>query len=211
MLTPNYDELWKTMVVDPHFSEKITEEATSIISNKSRYQHVATSCNPHMPWYFVGIIHLMECSLNFRTHLYNGDPLTARTVRYPRGRPTTGTPPFDWEFAAIDALLYEGYGKPQGYGIDDILRELEEYNGRGYWSKDIYTPYLWSRTNHYTAGKFIEVLNPQTQHYDVHYDPKLVSGQLGAAPILKALIDADTKQSTPVLPVSQPDPGPAFN
>jgi lysozyme family protein len=44
-----------------------------------------------IPWYVVAVIHNMEAGQNLRTHLHNGDSLTARTVHVPAGRPP-GTP-----------------------------------------------------------------------------------------------------------------------
>ena len=61
-------------------------------SNRKRY---AAAGNPvGTPWYVVGVIHALESSLNFGRHLHHGDPLTARTVQVPAGRPKTGKPPF---------------------------------------------------------------------------------------------------------------------
>lgn len=174
------------MVPSQTHQARIDEEVAAIVAHKNRYLDVSPDIG--CPWYFVGIIHLMECNLNFHTHLYNGDPLSARTVRYPRGRPLTSMPPFPWEFSASDAMKYQKLNKVTDWGITNILRLLESYNGHGYWSRDIYTPYLWSYTNHYVKGKFIEVLNRQTLHFDVRFDPNLVSGQIGAAPILQKLL-----------------------
>ncbi|MEO1207489.1 MAG: hypothetical protein AAFV45_14275 [Pseudomonadota bacterium] len=53
------------------------------------------------PWYFVAIIHAMEASFSFRSHLHNGDSLRRRTVHVPRGRPDVWNPPNDWETSAI--------------------------------------------------------------------------------------------------------------
>jgi len=39
---------------------------------------------------------------SFKLHLHNGDPLTARTVNVPKGRPKTGQPPFAWGISAKD-------------------------------------------------------------------------------------------------------------
>lgn len=190
MLTPNYQVLWDSMVPDPAHAATILADAHKIEDGKLRYQTVGAQVCPTkpVPWYFIGLIHLMEGELNFHTHLYNGDPLTHRTVHYPRDKPVLGTPPFTWEYSAIDSLKSQGYAGPITWDTAMILRQLEKYNGRGYWSHDIYTPYLWSRTNHYTAGKFEEILNRQTQHYDVHFNPTLVSGQVGAAPILQQIL-----------------------
>ena len=46
--------------------------------SKPRYQGLAAATG--VPWYFIGIVHAMEASFNFRAHLHNGDfPLGART------------------------------------------------------------------------------------------------------------------------------------
>ena len=48
------------------------------------YQQVGAELN--IPWAFIGITHGMESGFNFKGHLHNGDPLTARTVQVPKGR-----------------------------------------------------------------------------------------------------------------------------
>ena len=190
MLKPDYKALWESMVIDAKRLPAIQLAAQHIKTYESRYQSVGTSTCPTIPipWYFIGLIHHMESGQDFNCHLYNGDPLTARTVHYPPGKPTKGNPPFTWEFSAQAALTDEGYGSPKIWEIDDVLSRLESYNGRGYWSHDIYSPYLWSGSNHYTKGKFDEVLNPTTHKYDVKFNADEVSQQLGCAPILKYLL-----------------------
>lgn len=74
-----------------------------IQANKDRY--VAVSKLTGIPWSFIAVIHNMEASLNFKSHLHNGDPLTARTVQVPAGYPKKGNPPFKWEDSAADANL----------------------------------------------------------------------------------------------------------
>src|SRR5690349_17054127 len=66
-----------------------------IANNQSRYQSVADSTR--VPWYVIGVIHSMEAGLSFKCHLHNGDPLNARTIHVPAGRPAAGDPPFTWE------------------------------------------------------------------------------------------------------------------
>ena len=46
-----------------------------------------------VPWYFVAIIHGMEGGFDTKAHLHNGDPLKAKTVQVPKGRPTPWNPP----------------------------------------------------------------------------------------------------------------------
>lgn len=163
---------------------KLKREAEQVVgtmvANKARYQ--AVSSGTGVPWFVIGIIHSLEGGAKFTTHLHNGDPLTARTVRVPAGRPKTGNPPFTWEASATDALVMKDMHKWKDWSIGGIMWNLERYNGFGYRSKrtNIPTPYLWSGSNHYTRGKYIR---------DNEYSASAVSQQVGAAVILKIMID----------------------
>ncbi len=79
--------------------------------------------------FFIAVIHNMEASQNFNKHLHNGDPLTARTVQVPAGRPKKGTPPFSWEDSAADALAIRGLGAKTDWSLAGMLYQLEGYNG----------------------------------------------------------------------------------
>lgn len=83
------------------------------------YQQVGTELN--IPWVFIGITHGMECGFNFKAHLHNGDPLSARTVQVPKGRPATGNPPFTWSQSARDALIYKGYHQVTDWSVPHML------------------------------------------------------------------------------------------
>ena len=131
-----------------------------------------------IPWFFIGILHGMESGFNFGTHLHNGDPLTARTVHVPAGRPTVGTPPFTWLESAQDALIMQGFQGQADWSITRMLHRFERYNGMGYQRRGLPSPYLWSFSNQYRAGKFVK---------DGVFDPDAVSQQCGAATLLKAL------------------------
>lgn len=173
-----YSDLFNSCVINPAKTTEINGIVASILLNKNRYQAVSQTLNSKMPWWFVGVIHSMECSLNFGRHLHNGDPLTARTVRVPEGRPMAGSPPFTWEASAIDALRMKLFHLVGDWSISNMLYLLEKYNGMGYRSHGINTPYLWSRTNHYSKGKYVS---------DGRFDPEAVSGQVGAAALIKTI------------------------
>jgi lysozyme family protein len=130
-------------------------------------------------WSVIAIIHSLEASLNFKTHLHNGDPLTAKTVRVPKGRPL-GNPPFDWVESAADALQFDGLSNWQDWSIPGSLYRFELFNGMGYRKRGIPSPYLWSFSNHYTKGKFVK---------DGDFDADKVSQQCGAAVLLKVLLE----------------------
>jgi len=132
-----------------------------------------------IPWYFIGIIHGMECGFNFNGHLHNGDPLSARTVHVPAGRPPGATPPFTWGQSASDALIMKGFHEISDWGAPRILYLLEKYNGFGYRKRRVATPYLWSFSNLYSKGKYTR---------DGSYDPDAVSKQCGAALLLKLVL-----------------------
>ena len=141
------------------------------------YQQVGAELN--IPWVFIGITHGMECGFNFKGHLHNGDPLTARTVQVPKGRPATGNPPFTWSQSARDALIYKGYHQVTDWSVPHMLHLFERYNGMGYRRRGVPTPYLWSFSNLFEKGKFVA---------DGHFDPEAVSKQCGAALMLKAVL-----------------------
>lgn len=149
-----------------------------VIQHKSRYQSVGEPLG--IPWYFVGIVHNMECGRNFSKHLHNGDPLTRRTVQVPKERPKAGNPPFSWEESAIDALMCKSLDKIREWPLTRILYELERYNGWGYrlYHPHVYSPYLWSCSNKYTKGKYIA---------DGTWSETAVSKQIGAAVLLRRL------------------------
>jgi lysozyme family protein len=143
---------------------------------RSRYEAVGQGLG--IPWQFIGIIHGLEGSFNFGTHLHNGDPLTARTVHAPAGMPKAGDPPFSWEDSARDALIHEGFGGQADWSVPQMLFRWEMYNGMGYRPFAVPSPYLWSFSNVYAMGKYVA---------DGRFDPNAVSKQCGAAVMLKAL------------------------
>jgi len=149
-----------------------------LLGNKERYQSVERQTD--VPWYVIAVIHNMESSQKFTKHLHNGDPLTARTVQVPAGRPIDGNPPFTWEVSAVDALMFDKLDAVEDWTIPGALFALEKFNGFGSRSRGIKTPYLWSFSNHYSKGKFIA---------DNVFDPNAVSQQCGAAVLLKRMTE----------------------
>lgn len=177
-LRSEYQRLFDTCIINPDKYAEVNAVIKKITSNASRYSTVSNVSQ--VPWFFIGILHAMESGNNFKTHLYNGDPLTARTVHVPAGRPVDGTPPFTWEFSAIDALHYDAFDSWSDWSIPGMLYKMEAYNGFGYRSKGIYSPYLWAYSNHYTKGKFME---------DGKYSPTAVSRQCGGGTLLRRMVE----------------------
>jgi lysozyme family protein len=134
-----------------------------------------------VPWYIIAAIHNMEASQKFNGHLHNGDPLTARTVHVPKGRPPFGNPPFTFEDSGVDALRFEKMDQVEDWTLPGALFRLEAFNGFGSRARGLNTPYLWSFSTHYTKGKFVA---------DNQFDPNAVSQQCGAALLLRKMVDA---------------------
>jgi len=132
-----------------------------------------------VPWYFVGIIHSLEGSFNFSAHLHNGDPLRGRTWQVPAGRPKEWNPPTDWASSAADAMVLKKYDNQPDWSVAQMLYRFEKYNGFGYRSRGIETPYLWSFSNQYSKGKYVK---------DGVWDSNAVSRQCGAALLVKELV-----------------------
>lgn len=171
-----YTNLWETAFVKQGSKSTARSIANKLLTYQTIYRRVADIIG--CPWWFIAIVHQMESNASFSKHLHNGDSLARRTVQVPAGRPKIGNPPFTWEESALDALRMKGLDKIDDWIIPRALYEWERYNGWGYFGK-INSPYLWSYTNHYTAGKYIA---------DHVYSSSAVSKQCGAAAILKTLV-----------------------
>lgn len=193
-----YENLWATMEIKA--LNKALPIVNKITTNKERYESIAKKVN--LPWYMIAAIHSLEGSLDFTTHLHNGDSLKARTKNVPKNRPVSGNPPFTWEESALDALrdkinywsrYYEQDLKEcRSENVINILFLLETYNGLGYlnYYPNVNSPYLWSGTNHYTKGKYAS---------DGKYDPELVSSQIGCAVLIKLILESAILVDKPII------------
>lgn len=147
--------------------------ALKIVANQKRYEAVASALK--IPFWVVGCLHYRETSLDFNRHLHNGDPLVARTVHVPPGRPVNGQPPFTWEESAMDALTIKHWNPAGDWDVVHALVRMEGYNGFGYKTKGVPSPYIWSYTSEYTSGKYAS---------DGKYDSTEVDKEAGCAAIM---------------------------
>jgi lysozyme family protein len=174
-LKNEYEAFFAACTVRPLRQGNIDYYLKNIAAGRARYEEVVGGMA--VPWYFIGLLHAMEAGFNFNRHLHNGDPLTARTVRVPPGRPATGNPPFTWLESARDAVKLKTLDTITDWSIGRMLHLLESFNGFGYRPFKVPTPYLWSFSNLYEKGKYVD---------DGVYSAAAVSEQCGAAVILKA-------------------------
>jgi lysozyme family protein len=176
-LAKEYEQLFESCVVDMSKLDACDRIIDRSQRNRDRYESVSNRLGGTIPWWWIALTHQMERDQNFNFHLHNGDPLTARTVHVPAGRPKLGNPPFKWDVSAEDALRLRGLDKWSDWSISGVLYQFELYNGMGYrLYRGILSPYLWSGSNHYVKGKY---------SHDGKYDPELVSKQLGCGVVLR--------------------------
>ena len=199
-----YRQRWNRATINPSRAHSAAIEALTIANNRERYEKVSQQTG--VPWWAVGLVHALECGLDFNLHLHCGDPLTARTYHVPAGRiPAPAVPPFKWEDSAVDALRLDGLDKVKDWTLEQSCYQLETFNGWGYRSHGVPTAYLWAGTSEYTRGKFVS---------DGVWSPDAVSGQNGAMCILKELADivviAGISEGPPA-PQLPPEIAPAAN
>lgn len=157
---------------------------------KTRYLRVAAKTG--VPWFIVAVIHERECSQDWSGSLAQGDPWDAISVHVPAGRG-----PFrSWEDAAVDALVScaPHAASNRDWSVGGALTKLEEFNGLGYAARGVPSPYIWSGTDQYRAGKYVR---------DGIYDPDFVDRQLGCAGLLLAMssLDSSVKFAGPAGPL----------
>ncbi len=180
-LKNEYTNLLETIEVRPEWKDAIDRKARGIYANKARYEEVSSETG--VPWEVIGIIHSLECNLDFGQALHNGDAIIGtgkKTYRDPKRRGPFAT----WEEAALDALRYDGLDRIEDWSDEMVCYALEKYNGFGYRLRrtGVLSPYLWSGTKHYTIGKFVS---------DGKYVKTAKSAQIGAIPLYLRLKEID--------------------
>lgn len=84
------------------------------------------------------------------------------------------------------------------WSIGGLLTLLERYNGVGYVNRGLPSPYIWSGTDQYSKGKYVQ---------DGVFDPNEVDKQLGCAGLIMAMMDLDASiqfEDSPAKP-SEPE------
>jgi len=100
-------------------------------------------------------------------------------VTVPKGRPPQGDPPFSWEDSAVDLIGVYHWQNADWSSVGAMLYRLEGFDGFGYRSHNVRSPYVWGCTNLYTSGKFVS---------DHVFDPNVRDSQCGTGALLKLLV-----------------------
>jgi len=172
-----YEAMWNSAEILDSAHYDLEMIADRILASEDRY--LAVEEDTGVPWFWIGAIHSRESDCDFSTHLHNGDPLTARTTHVPAGRPE-GDPPFTWEESAVDALEYQDLLEIVPWDCAQMHLQSELYNGTGYISHEVNSPYVWAGTTHQEPGKYVA---------DGVWDPDAWDSQMGTAAIWKKLCE----------------------
>jgi lysozyme family protein/peptidoglycan hydrolase-like protein with peptidoglycan-binding domain len=180
-LRAEYADLWQRMQIRPERQNAVNAIANKLLALKPRYAQVAGRIG--MSWAIIALLHNREADCNFACVLHNGEKIvgTGRlTTLVPRGR----GPFASWEDSAFDALTMPPHSMQRisSWTIERACYEMEKFNGFGYRSRHINTPYLWSYSTNYQSGKFIA---------DGVFSSNVSDQQCGTMPILKRLMELD--------------------
>lgn len=178
-LRNEYEHLLDTVVLTRRASaEKAARDALLF---RARYDSVSRSTG--VPIMLLAALHMRESDFDFRTNLAQGDPLTHPSIHVPAGRPklTPGMKfPVTWEYAAVDALEYDGLANDPGpWTMPYLCYKAEAWNGFGPRNHGIHTGYLWAGTNHYVRGKYVADGKWASGHVDT---------QLGVVPLVLCMV-----------------------
>jgi lysozyme family protein len=193
-LAGEYGALWRAMTIDAAREAEFAATAERMQAGLTSYRAVEAATR--VPVAVIAVIHERESSLSFTAHLHNGDPLSARTVHAPAGRPPPpAEPPFAWVASAIDALRYDHLDAVSDWSVEQAAFVLEGYNGFGYRNRGLRSPYLWGGTNQQQPGKYVA---------DGKFDPAAVDRQPGCMPLLAKLFALDPSLTLPLAGAAAP-------
>lgn len=170
-----YSDLWLSQVVLPDWKDDIERAVARMDACREMYIEVAKKTK--IAWGFFACTHWLEASCDPERQILNGQRYDRITTIVPEGKG-----PFkSWEDAALYGVQWHGLEPSELDTLQELLRHLEAWNGFGYRNIGVNSPYLWSGTQHGVGvGKYVR---------DHVYDKNAVSGQVGCAPLLKALIE----------------------
>lgn len=200
-LRPEIEKCWAEMQIADRRRKGLEKAAQRILESRDRYDTVAAATG--VPAFVIACLHMRESSLDFATHLHNGDTLKRRTTHVPKGRPEAAPADgacYTWEESAIDALRFDRLDMVPEWSPARCAYEFELYNGFGPRMRGRASGYVWAGSDQYTRGKFVE---------DGSWNGSCVDQQPGCMPLLKVLAELapDWVSFTKPAPVV-PDLGP---
>ena len=174
-IVADYQKKWDAMRITR--PEAVDAAAKLIVANWPAYK--AVEAKTGVPAYFIGILHMRECNNNMKGCLHNGQIIIGtkrKTTIVPKGRGPFAT----FEDSALDALRMQGFLKVKDWSPAVCCYEGEAFNGFGYRSRGVPSPYVLGATQFYARGKYVR---------DGVYSARVVDPQLGIMPVMKRVLE----------------------
>ncbi len=176
---PDHAARWNQATLNPRDFIRLEQAVARYQRTAGIYESVEKSQANGVPAPVIFALHMRESDNSFRCHLHEGSPLNQRTRLVPKGRIPNVEPPYTWRQSAEDALYgYERLHLRNWSQLAPALQAAESYNGLGYQSRGLVSPYLWSGTSIYRSGKFVA---------DGRFSANAVDAQLGVCAVLKRM------------------------
>lgn len=156
----------------------ITAVAEKLVSFARQGRYADVSAKTGIPQAFMATSFEREAASNFHLSPAQGDPLDRVSVHVPRGR---GPYP-NWTAAALDAYHIDALDQvgKDNWSEERFCFEGELFNGFGYRTHGVHSPYLWAGTNNYSGGKFVA---------DGKFSSAAIDSQLGIVPVMRRMLD----------------------
>jgi lysozyme family protein len=186
-LEANYEHLASIAVIKPEREPELQRVVErTLLPEKLLYQRVEGLV--HIPAAALMALAMREMSGNTHCYLGNGQSLKHRTTIVPLNRgPFLQEHPEDFVAGCLDSLHLDGLDQvwtaPGGWSRSRFCYESESWNGWGYRSRGIPSPYVFGATNIQKPGKF-----PR----DHIFDPTLWDPQLGTLAIVEEIFKQDS-------------------
>jgi lysozyme family protein len=189
MLASEYAALLAAMRVDPARENDLARRAAAVLrlANQHRDEWAEVTAKTGVPRLWGIASFERESSSDYSCSPAQGDRWDRVSIHVPRG---LGPYP-DWGDSCVAAY---GIDKLDEVGASNWIwtracYEGELYNGFGPRANGRHTGYLWSWTNIYTAGKYVE---------DGKWNPDVRDLQCGMVPMMAALLRLDASLALPV-------------
>jgi lysozyme family protein len=173
---PEYKAQWDDMKINASRQTEFDHLAMFAIGHRAQY--ITIEGNSGVPWAMIACLHRRESDADFTTYLGNGDPLNKKTRHVPKGR----GPFASFEEGAADSLKLDGLTTVRDWRLEKVLYYCELFNGGGYASRGLPSPYVWGGTSVQRPGKYVA---------DGQWNPSAWDGQPGVAPMLKTIMRLD--------------------
>lgn len=184
-LEKNYSELARGAVIVPSREPELARAAASLIKDKGVYLQVEKLTS--VPAAALMALAEREMTGNLHCYLGNGQRLTMRTTIVPLGRGPFPDTTEGFIAGCLDALHLDGLdqvaGQPGGWSLERFCYESEAWNGWGYRSRGIPSPYVFGATTVQRAGKFIR---------DHVFSATTMDPQLGTLALVEEIVKQDS-------------------